>query len=766
MRETQAVTQSPKVVHLNTTANAAGRSVPTLPPILHTVRQSAKRRLLELMQTLFNHADDALFEMADRSRSDSDQHLYFDSMREIRLHRKAVLARFGDQLHQGFTALVNAPAKAVPEESEEPAELSLLRNDELEVAVAVSGIVSKVTSQYSLSIMQLTRRIDHLIESQTITEKTNPLGPQRLADVFATATEALTIDIRVRIVLLKLFERYVMEELGPTYEEANQLLAEAGVLPDLKKSLKREGHREGPREAAHARPRDGHRTGILGDRRQTAAAAHGAFADGSTGGELAGDEFAMLQQLLAGSGRGGAAYAPDHGAIVTGPLISTQDLMSVLSAVQTDVSSAPIDLEAAPPAVNLRELLLARAIAVTGAQADGMGRTDEDTVNLVGMLFDYILNDRNLAIPMKALIGRLQIPMLRVAVQDKTFFSKTSHPARQLLNELSSAGIGWSSAAELKRDALYNLIESVVLRVLNNFSEDPGIFAALVEELRQFVRRDSHRTQIVEQRVKETESGRTKTVAAKQTVETLVNQKASGLRLPPDVGRFISDTWSRVLVYICVRQGTHGSDWADAVAALDDLLWAVQPLEKIEDVERRERELVHLLDKLERGMLLISLSDADTEAVLEMVRGRIEEINASDRAFLEDDRPVHDLPDLPVMEEIVLSSPDDRIVLEDPEPEPDMVREINRLTEGVWVEMATEHGERMRCKLTTIVQPGNRYIFVNRRGMKVAEKNRMALAVELKNRTLTILDESQVFERALEAVIGNLRQLHKRTSPA
>jgi hypothetical protein len=382
------------------------------------------------------------------------------------------------------------------------------------------------------------------------------------------------------------------------------------------------------------------------------------------------------------------------------------------------------------------------------------------------MLFDYILNDRNLAIPMKALIGRLQIPMLRVAVQDKTFFSKTSHPARQLLNELSSAGIGWSSAAELKRDALYNLIESVVLRVLNNFSEDPGIFAALVEELRQFVRRDSHRTQIVEQRVKETESGRTKTVAAKQTVETLVNQKASGLRLPPDVGRFISDTWSRVLVYICVRQGTHGSDWADAVAALDDLLWAVQPLEKIEDVERRERELTHLVDKLERGMLLISLSDADTEAVLEVVRGRIEEINASDRAFLEDDRPVHDLPDLPVMEEIVLSSPDDRIVLEDPEPEPDMVREINRLTEGVWVEMATEHGERMRCKLTTIVQPGNRYIFVNRRGMKVAEKNRMALAVELKNRTLTILDESQVFERALEAVIGNLRQLHKRTSPA
>jgi hypothetical protein len=96
------------------------------------------------------------------------------------------------------------------------------------------------------------------------------------------------------------------------------------------------------------------------------------------------------------------------------------------------------------------------------------------------------------------------------------------------------------------------------------------------------------------------------------------------------------------------------------------------------------------------------------------------------------------------------------------EPEPEMVREINRLTEGVWVEVTHEDGEKMRCKLAAIVQPGGKYIFVNRRGMKVAERNRMALAVELKRKTITILDESQVFDRALEAVIGNLRQLHRQ----
>ena len=79
------------------------------------------------------------------------------------------------------------------------------------------------------------------------------------------------------------------------------------------------------------------------------------------------------------------------------------------------------------------------------------------------------------------------------------------------------------------------------------------------------------------------------------------------------------------------------------------------------------------------------------------------------------------------------------------------------------MELAQENGERLRCKLAAIVQPGDKYVFVNRRGMKVAERTRPGLAVALKAGQLTVLDESQVFDRALEAVIGNLRQLQRST---
>jgi len=106
MRETESVSRSPKVVPLNAPDLKAGRNTAlTLPPILHSVRQTARRNLSALLTTLFNNADDVLFEMADRSRNDGDQHMYFDSMREIRVQRKRIATEFGQRLYAGFDAL-------------------------------------------------------------------------------------------------------------------------------------------------------------------------------------------------------------------------------------------------------------------------------------------------------------------------------------------------------------------------------------------------------------------------------------------------------------------------------------------------------------------------------------------------------------------------------------------------------------------------------------------------------------------------------------
>ena len=747
----------PKVTVLE--LNVPGKHKPEVPPILHTVRQTVKRPLNELLQNLFNNSDDALFEMADRSHSNSDQHMFFDSMRELRLHRKKITEDFIKAFYAGFEELYTPePEDADAEFDENMDDISLLHNDELEVSVAVAGIVSKITSQLSLPIMQLTKRIDHLCREKStrpVTERLNPLGPLQLSQAFVNALDCMDIDIKVRIILLKLYERFVMERLGPIYERANTLLIEADVLPDLKAVMrKRRAKTPAPPVAPDASEDDD--TLSLG----AGVAGRGDYL-----------EFSAIQQLLANTrpaqGAGGPADSARGGVVATGaadgPVISTAQLLAVLSAMQHNSTTEPVDIEHDPQMIDLRQLVVANAPDVTGESQSNMQQADDDVMNFVGMLFDYILNDRNLAIPMKALIARLQIPIVKLSIIDKSFFEKTSHPARQLLNELSSAGIGWSSTRELKRDALYNKIESVVLRVLNGFSDNPQIFSELVKELRKYVTTDHKRSAVVEERVKKTEAGKAKTVGAKRAVQKLINQKASGLRLPPEIGRFISEIWSKVLVYLCVKHGTESEPWNAGLKSLDDLLWCVQPLNTVQDLELRDGLAPELISRLDQSMDQIAVSANERQAYLGCINEHVEQVAKHDRAYLEDDiEPVEDAS-FQELEEIVLTAPDDSSSESVP-PEPKFLDQILALSEGVWVELEKSPGERIRCKLATIVQPGDLYIFVNRRGMKVAERTRMGLAVDLKREALTVLHESQVFDRALQAVIGNLRQMHGKST--
>ncbi len=753
----------PKVVSLSPTSHIKAN----VPPILHSVRQRAKAKLNELLQELFNNIDDALFEMADRSSTDSNQTLYFGSMRDFRLHRKSIAQDYLKEFYRSFDLCFSEapPAEDELELDEAVDNISMLQDDELEISVAISGMVSKVTSQHSLAIMQLTKRFDHLNKKHTVSERMNPLGPERLSQAFVKAAACVDLDIKVRIILLKLYERFVLERLAPIYEEANLMLAEAGVLPDLKKMLRRGRAKTPVRKGAHSDREEDLAFNGKGKRRfeaddsgyPTAATRDGGGARTGSGGgyAMAPGSMELIQELLLASRAG--APAPSMG---SGPSISTTDLVDVLSAAQIDLQ-APIDLERVPTLLDLRQLVISRSAEVTGTAAGKMQQADDDIVNFVGLLFDYILNDRNLAIPMKALIGRLQLPIVKLAVIDKTFFEQSGHPARQLLNELSSAGIGWSGAQELKRDAMYNQIESIVLRIMNGFGDEEVIFTELLDELRAFVHRHEKKNAQVEQRVKETEAGRARRFSAKDSVQKLINQKASGMRMPPEISLFISETWSKVLVYAFVTKGTESPVWQRHVQTLDDLLWSLQPLDEAEDIQHRNDLREKLLTNIAGGMHQIQITDTEGESHLATVQKHLEIVATYDSEFLDDD----DIPSIDEgfeeMAEVALTTPQEAPVADDSvTATPESIEKIKLLTEGVWIELTDEKGETIRCKLATIIDPGQRYIFVNRRGMKVAENSQLGLAAALDAGALTILAESQVFDRALQAVIGNLRQMH------
>lgn len=767
-------------------------------PLLEKVADLSRIGLSRLLSSFFDNIDDALFELADRSRSDNDQQIYFESMRELRLARPNVERTFIDELIAKTLALPEPPVKQKQRFDATVETMSLVRNDDLEITVAIAGIVSKVTSRFSLALAQLTRRLDALCPKHEIEERDNPLGPAQLCDCFVIAMSAVQLDIKVRIILLKLFERVVGEQMGPLYDDANRLLADAGVLRNMKDfPLRRPRAPSGP-GAASRHPQTHDRSGDGTGLGPTVPYAHefpghhaghqGAGGFGNTGSFYAADysaaghdasgvnaDNAFAMDILSALGLSPSLMAPlratppsfgPNGQMQNGmggsagghglslPVYPTSDLIGAIGHAQREHASAGLDLDHVPPAMDLRPLLLSALSAAKG-NAGRITGPDEDVVNLVGMLFDYILNDRNLAIPMKALLGRLQFPYLKVALLDRRFFTLPSHPARQLLNELSSAGIGWSGSAELRRDAMYDLIESIVLRVLNRFERDMQIFQTLLDELRAFRQQDDRRNKVVEQRIKDAENGRSKAHAAKRAVARIIDQKAQGLELPVPVRDFIKDAWSKVLIFVSLRHGAEGHEWQQTIENLDELLWCAQPLTTHHDLDERDRLLPRLQMQLRDGLSLTGGDAALLRSVEEALAARAE----ADRQKLRGAEVVEFID----LAELDLTSEHAPPVDSEPPPPADALALVDRLRPDAWLEFKTPDAPPIRAKLASVLDDGQRWLFVNRKGMKVLERTRAQLAREFASAQATILEERQLFDRALERIIRNLRH---RDEPA
>ncbi len=84
---------------------------------------------------------------------------------------------------------------------------------------------------------------------------------------------------------------------------------------------------------------------------------------------------------------------------------------------------------------------------------------------------------------------------------------------------------------------------------------------------------------------------------------------------------------------------------------------------------------------------------------------------------------------------------------------------VASLAQGAWFDLESGAGEDpLRCRLAAYIRPTGKYIFVNRNGVKVAEKSQLELALALKSGQMRALDHTMLFDKALETVVTNLRQ--------
>lgn len=735
-------------IHFLREHREAGNSDP-LPTEVVRIRDTVVAGLGDLLQGAFDAVDDSLFELANNARSNNEQNRYFEAMREIRIKRKGVERHFQNAVGQLFS---NPPQGGGTQTADDSVSstasadtLTLIGDDDLEEQVALNAMITKSKVHFQGALLQLQARFSEIYPEANDQAPVNPMAPEHLCSAFVEAIQALEIQIRERLILLKQFDRYVVSNLGMLLDEANRILVQAGVIPNFRYHGKAGKHQGNPGTvtAGAGEP------GTAADDPMAASAGH----PGHNEGEL----FAQIRQMLA-SQRANAGQSP-RAADPNVQVIGGAELINLLSALPQQTSEIRNwgNLSEGQPSVldlhSVVQQLLSQAGRVDEGKEPALNEMDEDLINLVSMLFEFILDDYNLSAPVQVLISRLQIPILKVVIKDRTFFSKATHPARKLLNSLARAGIGWSDSDDKARDKLYDQIHAIVARILNDFDGDVALFETLGEEFDQFLARENRKSSLVEQRTRESERGRIKSQKAQETVDQLLQSKLARYKLQEPIRNILLNGWSRVMFLAYLRDEVEHR-WAQSVRVVDDLIWCLHPHQQDEERDQWVRVVPGLLKALRAGLEEVSYNSSKLDDMMADVKHELTEAfraNALVETFGDSPEPEASAEPRAAQTAIERKQELENAAIAE------HIARIDEIEIGNWVEFSLVNGASFRCKLSAIIEEAECFVFVNRMGLKVIEKTRSELAHELRRGRLTVLEQGALIDRALNAVVGSLR---------
>ncbi|MBT8434507.1 MAG: DUF1631 domain-containing protein, partial [Gammaproteobacteria bacterium] len=201
-------------------------------PVYNSVKRFSLEGLSDLIRVLMENVDDAMFELSDKVKNDRERNLYMEAMREIRLKRDGIKKNFGHEMQRRFDAFITGDTATTEVDDEE--ELTLVELDDLEDSIAIENMISKARPRFEDDLFAISERLKLVLKTKQIDEDENPLDPKAICESFDKASELLDTDIQAKLIFYKLFDKYVMNNLGHFYQELNEFFVKKGVLPGFK----------------------------------------------------------------------------------------------------------------------------------------------------------------------------------------------------------------------------------------------------------------------------------------------------------------------------------------------------------------------------------------------------------------------------------------------------------------------------------------------------------------------------------------------------
>ncbi|APZ42595.1 DUF1631 family protein [Acidihalobacter ferrooxydans] len=679
------------------------------PSLLERIEKSTLSTLCDGLDAALEAVDDTLFKLADKAGTNQAQSLYFEAMRTVRLHREAIERRFRDDVSAGFKALPR-PTETFKDNNQT---LRLVETDELERTLAVAGMADRVEREHRNPIEHLRVRFNRVLPDDRSTDDW-PVAPRRIARVFAEAMRVAELDIEPEVVMLKLFDTHVMSRLGPLYADLNELFMKAGVGLDL------------PAQDAPA-PRQTQAEDLLKAFFSAPAAAPApTYSSGDPGG-----------------GFPALPMAPG-------------DIAAALSNLPAPRATTGFTL----PAAAIKQHL----VQTRESSGRALGQMDERVIDLVAMLFDVLLGNPGLTTAYKSVLGRFQIPMIRLALLDQSVLLQRTHPARRLVNAIARAGYG---AADDETDPVLEQAERAAETCADCTDSDDWERAARAFEA------VLERAQDTEAQIHERAIRREVRAQSDAQVRAALDALKGNASLPAFVDDFMDTVWRDWMKTIYNEEGLESTGWSRALETASLLVWTLLPKKTDADIQQMVGALPGLLRELRAVMRTRHMPRAERTAFLDRLaheHGRISrrgehetppvaaeehapvvEPTSGAESFLQ--RKAKEIREL-LETGALAASGDTGAVAGDV-----FESRALKMPAGTWLEVCEEGGSSRRMKLSWRSEITGLLYFVNHRGLKEAKLSTAELAEILRENHAKILrSAAPQIDEALPVAVSRLRE--------
>ncbi|MFK8013111.1 MAG: DUF1631 domain-containing protein [Marinicellaceae bacterium] len=744
-----------------------------LPQIFSSFAKDLKPRLIACFESL----DDTLFDLSEKAESNQNQTLYFESMRDIRKQRNKIFSRFFDSIKFSFKQFKNNKYEFFEQDVGYNPEikslsLTLVDEKELDETLAKTNLINKSDMAYHRHIFAFEKRFSVLASGTKLKSNQIPLCPHVIVNSFALSINKIEIDVRLKLIMYKLFERNIMGQLNSIYTEINDFLANKGIVPEITYNL---GQRN-TQQPVTANNQSANASDANVVHNQAPVENNPIYSDPSSkvNPSHVDPNYQVISQLFShsrqqsspqvnqplnpGSENTHFESASNNSSVSN---IDLGSMINALSSLQNNLFKNNEYVNKSP--TEIKEQLIKQLHESDSSTIEQkVKQKDEDTIDLVGMLFQFIVDDRNLPNDIQVILAKLQIPYLKIALKNRNVFADKTHPARELLDKLSVASVGWTKETD-KNNIFLSKLETIVHEILDLEEYDNDFYSTQLKNFNHFLEKLKKKSDVAQKRSQEKTLGQDKINNAKETSAQLLVRKMKNKQMPSTIRNILLGEWSNVLVLMHLRYGSKSKEFLEKIHFVDLLIKYSSP----DETTKITKQIINkITEKYKTGLNVVAYNpkesiDKQHELLtcLQKLHGidndsniTVEIIPPEEILKLSDIRKKHEIVEF--IEEII----EPKEQSENGEPEQKYMEIIDSLKIGTWLELIIEENKTIRAKLSWKSPITSKYLFVNSRGIKITDKSKKDLAHGLSINTVKILQQVALFDRALSAIADKMKK--------